>query len=427
MQTALSMSSVTNTFCAIFLGFLWYFHHKRFTSIWFWVTFMVLHAAAATLMVFRSTLSPFISIIVANVLLVIGLLFILIGLEKFLNKKRSYIHNIVLIVIFIAVHVYFTYFQPNLHIRIYNINAMMIILIFQCAWILFYKVPKDIKPFSKILGTFFGIYILIILARLIFQIFFPLETNDFLQSGVTDSIMVAMYAIITIGITFGLILLVNGQLSKDIIKSENSLKNTNESLKRSNRKINNILKDTIDTLTKVIETHDAYSKGHHKIVANIASEIAEELNLARSKIENIKTAALIHDIGKVNIPISVLSNQGELSDIEKKLIEQHPKAGYDIVKNIKVDNAIKDIILQHHEKLDGSGYPNGLKDKDIIFEAKILVVADMLGSMLIDKPYKKSKSDKEIIKELRKSSGTLYDKKVVDVALSLLKEKKFVT
>jgi PAS domain S-box-containing protein/putative nucleotidyltransferase with HDIG domain len=200
----------------------------------------------------------------------------------------------------------------------------------------------------------------------------------------------------------------------------------NESkLKASYRKLQKTLKDTIDTLAIIIETRDPYTYGHQKNVALLAAAIAEEMGLDEDRIEAVNTAGKIHDIGKISVPASILVKPGKITDIEFNLIKTHPQTGYDMIKNIEFPWPLADIILQHHERLDGSGYPNGLKGEDIMLEAKILAVADVVEAISSHRPYRPALGIDKAIEEIVRNRGLLYDPKVVDTCRKVLFEKDF--
>ncbi len=198
-----------------------------------------------------------------------------------------------------------------------------------------------------------------------------------------------------------------------------------DKLRKSYSKLQKTLNGTINALAFIIETNDPYTSGHQKRVAFLAIAISEELGLDENQIEAVGTAALIHDIGKINIPASILSKPGKLSDIEFEMIKAHPRIGYDIIKKIKFPYSIEKIILQHHERLNGSGYPNGLKNNDIIPEAKILGVADVVEAMSSHRPYRPSLGIKNALKEIGKGKRKFYDSKVVDACIKIIVEKKY--
>ena len=157
-------------------------------------------------------------------------------------------------------------------------------------------------------------------------------------------------------------------------------------------------------------------------VSNMCETVAVELDL---NIDLLKCAALYHDIGKMNIPTSILAKPGKISDIEYRMIKTHPQLGCNMLKNIEFSLPVIDIILQHHEKEDGSGYPNGLKGKDIRLEAKILLVADVVEAMSSHRPYRPALSINKAIREIRKNRGKLFNPEIVDVCVELFEDKGF--
>jgi HD-GYP domain-containing protein (c-di-GMP phosphodiesterase class II) len=160
-------------------------------------------------------------------------------------------------------------------------------------------------------------------------------------------------------------------------------------------------------------------------VSKLTVAISEELGLGSEIIDCIKTASDIHDIGKINIPVSILTKPGKLTDIEFRMIKTHSEVGYEIVKEIEFQMPVAEIILEHHEKLDGSGYPRGLKDEDIMFESKILTVADVVEAMSSDRPYRPALGVDVAIDEIKKNRGRLYDPRVVDACISVLVKRGF--
>jgi len=200
--------------------------------------------------------------------------------------------------------------------------------------------------------------------------------------------------------------------------SEEKLQKSYESLKKT-------LNDAINTMVKIMETRDPYTAGHQQNVARLATAIAMEMKLEDTRIENLRTAAVIHDIGKMYIPSDILSKPGKLADIEFSLIKTHAQSGYDIVKDMDFPGVVAQAVLQHHERLDGSGYPNQLKGEDTLLEAKILAVADVIEAMSSHRPYRPALGIDKALEEISKNRGTLYDPDVVDTSLELFTEKGF--
>jgi len=182
---------------------------------------------------------------------------------------------------------------------------------------------------------------------------------------------------------------------------------------------------TINAIAKIVEIRDPYTAGHQQRVSQLTTAIAKELNLSPDKIEGIRIASLVHDIGKISVPTEILSKSTTLSGIEFSLIKEHSRIGYDILKAIDFSYPVANIVLQHHERLDGSGYPKGLKGDQILLEAKIMGVADVVEAMSSHRPYRPALGIDAALEEISKNKGILYDSEVVDACLKLFKEKGF--
>jgi len=195
--------------------------------------------------------------------------------------------------------------------------------------------------------------------------------------------------------------------------------------KKSEERLKKTMDATIETMSKIIEVKDPYTAGHQQRVSQLTTAIAKELNLSPDKIEGIRIASLIHDIGKIGLPTEILSKPGKLTDIEFSLIKDHSQIGYDILKSIDFSYPIAQIVLQHHERLNSSGYPNKLKGDEILLEARILGVADVVEAMSSFRPYRPALGIDAALEEISKNKGILYDPKIVDACIKLFKEKGF--
>jgi PAS domain S-box-containing protein len=196
-------------------------------------------------------------------------------------------------------------------------------------------------------------------------------------------------------------------------------------LKHSYEKLQKLLEDTVNGLISAVEIRDPYTAGHQKRVSSLACAIAEEMDLPKDQINGIRIAAHVHDIGKIHVPSEILSKPGSLSEAEFNLIKTHPQAGYDILKGIDFPWPIADIVLQHQERLNGKGYPNHLKGKEIILEARIISIADVMEAIASHRPYRPALGVEYALDEILKNRGTLFDEVVVDTCLILFNEKKF--
>jgi PAS domain S-box-containing protein/putative nucleotidyltransferase with HDIG domain len=185
------------------------------------------------------------------------------------------------------------------------------------------------------------------------------------------------------------------------------------------------LKATIESIARTTEIRDPYTAGHQKRVAQLAFAISGEIGLPKDNTEAVRMAAVIHDIGKIHVPAEILSKPGKLSENEFRLIKLHPQAGFDILKNIEFPWPIAKIVLQHHERMNGSGYPSGLSGGAILIEARILAVADVVEAMDSHRPYRPALGIDKALEEINRNKGTLYDADAVDACVRLFQEKSF--
>jgi len=190
-------------------------------------------------------------------------------------------------------------------------------------------------------------------------------------------------------------------------------------------KLKKSIEDVIYTIGKITEVRDPYTSGHQLKVSKLSTAIAQEMKLPQDKIKGIRIASLVHDSGKISIPSEILSKPTKLSEIEYRLIKNHSQIGYDILKSIEFSWPIAQIVLQHHERLNGFGYPQGLKGDEILIEARILGVADVIEAMSSHRPYRPALGIDKALEEISKNKGILYDPEVVDVCLKLFKQKRF--
>lgn len=182
---------------------------------------------------------------------------------------------------------------------------------------------------------------------------------------------------------------------------------------------------TVQALAHTVETRDPYTAGHQQRVADLARTIATEMGLSADRIDGIRMAGVIHDIGKVAVPAEILSKPGRITAHEFGIIKTHSQVGYDILKDIEFPWPVADIVLQHQERIDGSGYPQGLKGDEILVEARILAVADVVEAMSSHRPYRAALGVDKALEEIVKNKGALYDSDVADACVRVFKEKGF--
>ncbi len=242
-----------------------------------------------------------------------------------------------------------------------------------------------------------------------------------------------------------------------IVHDISERKRAEEELRQSYAKLRRTLEGTINALVSAVEMRDPYTAGHQWRVAQLACAIAKEMGLSEDQVNGLYMAAMIHDLGKINVPAEILSKPGRLSEIELSLIKTHPQVGhdilnvpaevlsgpgrlsemelslikvhpqigYDVLKRIEFPWPVAQIVLQHHERMDGSGYPQGLSGEEILLEARILAVADVVEAMSSHRPYRPAHGIEEALEEISQNRGILYDAEVVGTCLELFTEKGF--
>lgn len=194
---------------------------------------------------------------------------------------------------------------------------------------------------------------------------------------------------------------------------------------QGHRRIQEILVQTVTALASAVEQRDPYTAGHQRRVAELACAIARELGLPADRIQGLRLAALVHDVGKLAVPAEILSKPGRLGALEFELVKGHPERGWELLKDVDFPWPVAEIVREHHERLDGSGYPQGLKGEGILLEARILAVADVVEAMASHRPYREALGLEKALAEIETGKGRLYDPRVVDGCLRLFRDRGF--
>jgi PAS domain S-box-containing protein len=202
-------------------------------------------------------------------------------------------------------------------------------------------------------------------------------------------------------------------------------KQAEEKLRESLEQLRRAVETTIQVLVMAVEMKDPYTASHQRRMTDLARTMATEMGLSPEKIEGLRLAGVIHDIGKIILPTEILSKPTKLSDIEFSMIKEHVRLGYDILKDVESPWPLAEIVLQHHERMDGSGYPRGLKGEEILIEARILAVADVVEAMASHRPYRPALGIDAALEEIEKNRGLLYDSHAVDTCLRVFREKGY--
>jgi HD-GYP domain-containing protein (c-di-GMP phosphodiesterase class II) len=190
--------------------------------------------------------------------------------------------------------------------------------------------------------------------------------------------------------------------------------------------LHHVMLQTIGAIAGIVEMRDPYTSGHQVRVANLAQAIGQHMDLPAEQVEAIYLAGLVHDLGKISVPAEILSKPSKLSEVEYSLIKVHPQSGYDILKDIDFPWPIAQMVLQHHERLDGSGYPQGLQGESILLGARILCVADVVEAISSHRPYRPGLGIAAALNEISTQRGLLYDAQAVEACVNLFKKEGYV-
>ena len=215
------------------------------------------------------------------------------------------------------------------------------------------------------------------------------------------------------------------RMRRRVAKLEADCKRAEEELERTFKILRRAMKGTIYAMALIVEIKDPYTAEHQRRVAKLASAIARKMILSKDEIERIQLTAAIHDVGRIYIPPGILGKPTRLTDVEFSMVKTHPKVGYDILKMVQFPWPIAQIVLQHHERMDGSGYPRGLSRNDILLDARILAVADVVEALASPRPYRPARVVDKALEEISKNKGVLYDPKVADACSKVFADRCF--
>jgi len=239
---------------------------------------------------------------------------------------------------------------------------------------------------------------------------------DFLKMGVYDYVAKPVD-------NNDLIFTIKRALEKQDLVQE--VKHLEEERRQSVERLLKAAQDTVHAIALTVEIRDPYTAGHQRGVVQIACAIAKEMSLSEHQINGIRMAGIIHDIGKISVPAEILSKPGRITENEFGIIKAHPQIAYDILKGIDFPWPVAQIVLQHHERMDGSGYPQGILGEEILTESRILAVADIVEAMASHRPYRPALGIDKALEEISQNRGILYDPEAVDACLKLFHEKGY--
>ena len=208
----------------------------------------------------------------------------------------------------------------------------------------------------------------------------------------------------------------------ELQKEVEQRKITGAALEKTNNRLNDLMFEIILTMARLVEVRDPYTAGHQQRVWQLAHAIAEEMKLEQNSLDALRAAAIVHDLGKMYIPSEILSKPGKLEPVEFEFLKLHPRKGYEILKSIDFPWPVAEIVYQHHERIDGTGYPNGLKGDKILPEAKIIAVADVVEAISSHRPYRPSLGTDFALEQIQKERGVSFEADVVDACLNVFEK-----
>ena len=211
----------------------------------------------------------------------------------------------------------------------------------------------------------------------------------------------------------------------ELSRLEGEHRKTEQALARSLEKLRKATGFIIDVIVMAVETRDPYTAGHQSRVADLARAIAAEMKLPEDRIDGIRLAGRVHDVGKISIPVEILTKPRPLKNTEYSLVKTHPEIGYEILKDIDFADPIAQMVYQHHERMNGSGYPRGIAGESILIEARILAVADVVEAICSRRSYRSAMGIEKAIKEILQYRGALYEPAAVDACVALFRDKGF--
>ncbi|PKO89977.1 MAG: hypothetical protein CVU18_02410 [Betaproteobacteria bacterium HGW-Betaproteobacteria-12] len=232
-------------------------------------------------------------------------------------------------------------------------------------------------------------------------------------------------SLVDIGARATLAILDNKPMILAVAQDIGERKKAQEEIQRYVSRLEQAMMTTVEAVSTMVELRDPYTAGHERRVGELAAALGSEMGLPEETITGLSMTGYVHDIGKISIPAEILSKPGRLTAIEYELVKNHSRSGYDILKSVEFPWPLAEIILQHHERMDGSGYPQQLKGEQIILEARIMAVADVVESMASHRPYRPALGLDKALEEIEKNSGRLYDPQVADACLRLFRQRSY--
>ena len=367
-------------------------------------TLLFLPAAAQTnawILVFRNTL------------LMAGLYLIFRGLVLFRGEYLSRKIDLLVIGSFALLFGYYCFVPNSLDERIVIFSGYQGLICAAIVTVIWRNRPAYFGSPDRLLSGWLAAYGLFCAYRVIAHAFFETTSGLFVEQSGGHSAYILVQILTTQLIVLTLISMNSERIEFEYTEARQEITGYIATLEKG-------VKSTLEVVTNIMKLRDPYTAGHEERVSVISRELALELGWTRERAEELALIATIHDVGKIGVPAEILSRPGKLSEVEYGLVRTHAELGYEITKDIQFGMPVGNIIYCHHERMDGSGYPRGLKGDEIPMESRVLMVADALESMTSHRPYKAAVTIEQAKKELQEKRGTEFDPVVVDAALNMI-------
>lgn len=409
----LLLTSAANTVLATAIMMVVFKTRRTYTGFGWWTAGMLGIAIGTLLFLPPAAQTNGGIIVVRNILLMGGLYLIFRGIILFRGQYLSRKIDVAFIGSFALIFGYYAFTPDSLNERVVVFSGYQGLICAAIVAAIWRNRPAYFGSPDRLLSGWLAAYAAYCAYRVVIHAFFETTSGLFVEQTGSHSAYILIQILTTQLIVLTLISMNSERTEFEYSQARQEITGYITTLEKG-------VKSTLEVVTNIMKLRDPYTAGHEERVSTISRELALELGWTRDRAEELALVATIHDVGKIGVPAEILSRPGKLSAVEYGLVKTHAELGYEITKDIQFGIPVGDIIYCHHERMDGSGYPRGLKGDQIPLESRVLMVADALESMTSHRPYKAAVTIEQAKEDLRSKRGTEYDPVVVDAALNMI-------
>jgi putative nucleotidyltransferase with HDIG domain len=388
---------------------------RTYDGFGWWTLGMMFFAAGAALFMPAISQNNGLVLLTRNTCLVIGLWLILRGLVLYRGHHLPRRFDALIIGSFVLLFGYFSFAPDSLDERIVVYSTYAATIAAAIVAVTLRQRPSYFGSADRLLAGSLALFVLLSVYRVGLHALGNVTTGEFVEQQGFQGVYVLTQILVVQLIVLSLISINTQRIEHEYTDARAEIAGYISGLEKG-------MKATLDVVNNMMKLRDPFTAGHEERVSAIAREIALEMGWTRDHAEMIAMIGTIHDVGKIGVPAEILSRPGKLSDLEYDLVKSHAELGYEITKDIQFPIPVGEIIRSHHERLDGSGYPRGLKGDQILPETRVLMVADALESMTSHRPYRAAMSIDDAKADLMGRRGSQYDPAVVDAALNMIEQ-----